>query len=73
MACANPSPDEVPFFVQSWIRSLLDPELLDMLRSAGDRQVEVRLLASKGRVRRRPAVLIDTGGHQEMVDPDEVA
>ncbi len=75
MACANPSPDEhpgVPFFVQGWVRSLLDPELLGLLREAGDRQVEVRLYVSRGRIRRRPALLLDAGGHQEMVEPDEV-
>lgn len=75
MACASPSPDphaEVPAFVKGWVRSLLDPELMAVLRAAGDRQIEVRLLASRGRIRRRPALLFDTGGHQEMVEPDEV-
>ena len=75
MACAAPTPsahDEVPYFVQGWVRSLLDPDVLDLLRNAGDRGVEVRLFVSKGRIRRRPAVLIDAGGHQEMVEPDEV-
>lgn len=77
MACASPSPADhtgVPFFVQGWVRSLLDPELLDLLREAeaGDRQVEIRMYMSKGRVRRRPALLLDVG-HSEMVDPGEVA
>ncbi len=77
MALAAPSPDDypssVPHFVQGWVRSLIDPGLLDLLRDAGDRQIEVRLYMSKGRVRRRPAVLIDAGGHQEMVDPGDVS
>lgn len=76
MACASPSPadhPDVPFFVQGWIRSLLDAELLNVLSEAGpDAQIEVRLYVSRGRIRRRPAVLLNAGGHQEMVDPDEV-
>lgn len=75
MACTSPSPDahaEVPHFVQGWIRSLLDPEQMEVFRAAGDRQIEVRLFVSRGRIRRRPALLLDTGGHQEMVEPDEV-
>ncbi len=75
MACASPSPadhPEVPTFVQGWVRSLLDVGLLDLLRDAGDRQVEVRLYASKGRVRLRPAVLIDVSGQHAMVDPADI-
>ncbi len=67
----QPLPD-VPAFVQSWVRQLLDPDLLSMLRDVGERQVEVRLVANRGRVRRRPAVLLDAGS-QEMLDPAEVA
>lgn len=75
MACASPVPSEhdaVPMFVQGWIRSLLDPEMMAVFREAGDRQIEVRLFVSRGRIRRRPALLLDAGGHQEMVEPDEV-
>lgn len=70
MACASPAPD-VPDFVQGWVRSLLDDELLAVLRDAGDRQIEVRLYVNRGRIRRRPALLLDAGS-QEMVDPTDV-
>jgi hypothetical protein len=76
MACASPSPDDhpaVPFWLQGWVRSLLDPEMVRLLTEAGpDAQIEVRLYVSRGRIRRRPAVLLNAGGHQEMVEPDEV-
>lgn len=76
MACTDPAPSDhpgIPFFVQGWVRSLLDPELLSVLTEAGpDAQIEVRLYVSRGRIRRRPAVLLNAGGHQEMVEPDEV-
>jgi hypothetical protein len=73
MACASPSSDypDVPDFVQGWVRSLLDPELLTVLRDAGNRQIEIRLYVHKGRIRRRPALLLDAGS-QEMVDPGDV-
>lgn len=71
MACASPSPhDEVPAVVQHWVRQLLDPDFVSMVREAGERQVEVRLMSSRGRVRRRPALLLDVGP-QDMVEPGE--
>lgn len=77
MACASPAPDAhpgVPQFVQAWVRSLLDPEMLDLLRKAesGDRQIEIRFYVSRGRIRRRPTLLLDAGNH-EMIDPSEMA
>ena len=60
--------DEPPAFVQEWVRQLLSPETLDLLRLAGDRQVDVRLSAASGRVRRRPVVSFDAGP-QEFVAP----
>jgi len=74
MACPHPTAhDEVPYFVQAWVRQLLDPELAEMLRAADGRQVEVRLLASPtGKVRRRPEVLFDSGRNLDMVEPGDV-
>lgn len=75
MACASPVPGpypDVPDFVQAWVRSMLDPELLAVLRDAGDRQIELRLYVNRGRIRRRPALLLDAGS-QEMVDPTDVS
>ncbi len=75
MTLASPVPEAdvgVPMFVQGWIRSLLDPDLLAVLREAGDRNIEVRLVASRGRIRRRPALLLDAAGNTDMVDPGDV-
>jgi hypothetical protein len=74
MACANPAPDphaEVPFFVQVWVRQLLDPETMELLRAAGDRQIDVTLSANKAHVKRRPRIVI--GGSHEVVDPADVS
>lgn len=75
MACASPSSphDEVPQYIQAWVRQLLDPDLADVLRKMEGRQIEVRLMASpSGKIRRRPEVLIDSGHNQAMVDPGDV-
>lgn len=64
------APTDVPPFVQEWLRQLLDDETLELLRLAGDRQVDVHLSATRGRVRRRPVVQFNAGP-QEMVPVTE--
>lgn len=57
--------DEVPPHVQVWVRQLLE---LDLPPSAfADGQVEVRLYANRGKVRKAPTVVLN-GGSVEMVD-----
>lgn len=53
------------------MRQLLDADTLRVLRST-DGQVEVRLYANNGRVRERPAVLLNAGP-QALVGVGEVA
>ncbi len=62
-------PDTVPSVVQGWIRQLLDPQLWEMLQAADGGRIDVHLTAHKGRVRRQPAVLLNTGS-VEMVEPE---
>lgn len=57
---------DVPEFVQHWVRALLDPEILDLVRAAGGRQIELRLYANGGKVRRRPTVLVGVGQVDEV-------
>lgn len=63
---ARIAPDNLPEYVQWWFRSLMDDDLVDMLRAAGDRPIEVRLYANKGKVRRRPTLLIGVGQVDEI-------
>jgi hypothetical protein len=51
--------------IRAWIDQLLDPEVLGLLEAFPESQVDIRLSASKGRVRRRP-VLVVNGGPQEF-------
>jgi hypothetical protein len=67
----NPEPSDADEILEAWVRQLLAPTTKALLEHAGGRMIEVRLTANKGRVRRRPAVLIDSGP-LEMVTPDVV-
>jgi hypothetical protein len=61
-------PEGVPPFVREFVRQLLDPDLLAVLRAAGAGQVDVTLSASNGKVRARPTVTLNAGP-QRMVAP----
>ena len=52
------APLDVPPFVQAWVRQLLDPEILELLRHSGNGRVDLCLSANGGEVRRRPVVTI---------------
>ena len=57
---------DMPPFVKQWIRQLLDPDTMALFRLAGDRQVDVRLSASRGKACRRAAVSFDSGPRQDF-------
>lgn len=61
------APPDVPPIVRGWVEQLFDPDFLALLRAGGDRQVDVRLSASGGRVRKRPVIAFDAGP-QDYVD-----
>jgi hypothetical protein len=59
---------DVPPIVAAWCTQLLSPEFLSVVRAFPAEQVDVRLSASRGRVRPKPVVVFN-GGPQELVDP----
>jgi hypothetical protein len=65
---ADPLPDDLPPLLRAWIDQLLSDDVVTVVRAFPDAQVDVRLSAAKGRVRSRPAVVIN-GGPQAMMDP----
>jgi len=61
--------------VKAWITQLLDPQFLALMAAADldgqagtASQVDVRLSSSNGKVRFRPAIVMN-GGQQAMVEP----
>jgi len=57
----------LPAVIEAWVKQLLDPAFVDMMRSQPYERVDVRLSASKGRVSRLPQIILN-GGQQELVD-----
>jgi hypothetical protein len=62
----------LPPVLQAWVRQLLSPEIVQIVAEKGAGQIEVRLVANHGRVRRQPTVLLNAGNN-ELVPVDDVA
>jgi hypothetical protein len=62
--------DTVPPIVRAWVAQLCDPQTVALLEAAEGSNVDVRLSAAKGKVRRQPVVTIG-GGPGELVDPEK--
>lgn len=58
----------LPEPLRAWIEQLLEPEITRLFDVFPDAQIDVRLTASKGRVRRRPTIIVN-GGPVEMIEP----
>lgn len=59
---------EIPPVIAAWCAQLLSPEVLRMVNAFPTEQVDIRLSAARGRVRKNPVVIFN-GGPSEMVDP----
>ena len=60
--------NRLPDALRAWIEQLLEPEITRLFDVFPDAQIDVRLTASKGKVRRTPSITIN-GGPVEMIDP----
>lgn len=62
-------PDEqaLPPVIEAWLKQLLDPSFVELMRSQPYDRVDIRLSASKGRVSRLPQIMLN-GGQQEFID-----
>ncbi len=58
---------ELPSAVEAWIKQLLEPSFVELMRSQPFERVDIKLSASRGRVSRVPGVILG-GGQQEFVD-----
>jgi hypothetical protein len=54
-------PTIAPPHVQAWIKQLLDPDFIKLISAIPYDQIDIKLSASKGRVRRRPVVILNGG------------
>ena len=61
------SENRLPEVLRTWIEQLLEPEITRLFDVFPDAQIDVKLTASKGKVRRYPSITIN-GGPVEMID-----
>lgn len=50
-----------PAFIEAWVKQLLDPKFIELMDKIPYDQIDIKLSASKGRVRRRPVVILNGG------------
>lgn len=62
------SENRLPEALRGWIEQLLEPEVTRLFDVFPDAQIDVRLSASKGKIRRNPTITVN-GGPTEMIDP----
>lgn len=58
--------DDLPPIIAAWVRQLLAPEFVALVRTLPVDRIDVKLGASKGKVTRQPTVVLN-GGPQDMV------
>lgn len=58
---------ELPSAIEAWIKQLLEPSFVELMRLQSFERVDIKLSASRGRVSRLPVVILG-GGQQEFVD-----
>lgn len=64
-AASAPAPVITNEIILTWIAQLTDPEVVSLVEGRSG-QVEIRLFANKGKVRKVPTILLNAGP-QEMV------
>jgi hypothetical protein len=57
----------LPPVIEAWVKQLLEPSFIELMRSQPYDRVDVRLAASKGRVSRSPQIVLN-GGQLEYID-----
>jgi hypothetical protein len=58
---------DLPPMVEMWVKQLLSPEFVEVMRSQPFDRVDVRLSCSRGKVSRLPVIVLN-GGQAEWVD-----
>ena len=54
--------------IAAWIAQLLDPQTIALVEASADGQIDIRISASRGKVRRLPEITFNKGV-TEHVDP----
>lgn len=60
------SENDLPPIIAAWVKQLLEPQFVALVRTLPVERIDVKLSASKGRVARQPTIVLN-GGSQEMI------
>lgn len=60
--------NDLPPVIQAWIAQLIDPQTVALVNASAEGQIDIRLAASRGKVRRLPEVTFNKGV-TEHVEP----
>lgn len=58
--------NDLPPVIAAWVKQLLDPQFVALVRTMAVDRIDVKLAASKGKVTRQPTIVLN-GGPQDMV------
>lgn len=60
--------EPLPPVIEAWVKQLLDPDFVNLIRAANSERIDIRLSCAKGRVARLPQITLNAGP-QELVQP----
>lgn len=63
--------NQLPPVIQAWISQLADPATIALVEASADGQIDIRLAASRGKVRRLPEITFNKGV-TEHVEPSSL-
>lgn len=68
MTSSGVGPADVQPVIAAWCAQLLSPEFVALIEAFPAEQIDVRLSASRGKVRPKPVVILN-GGPSALVEP----
>lgn len=58
--------EDIPPVIVAWVKQLLDPQFVALIKVAPTDRIDVRLSAAKGNVARTPQIILNAGP-QDMI------
>ena len=60
--------NDLPPVIQGWLKQILDPAVINLVRDMPLARIDVCLSAAKGKIRTEPEITLG-GGPMEMISP----
>jgi DNA repair exonuclease SbcCD ATPase subunit len=56
--------NDIPPIVRAWVAQLCEPDMLEILQKMSHEQIDIKLSAARGKVRRKPIVVFNGGPNE---------